>query len=127
VIAELTAACSAFILRFANQTVFEVTPAQDARLQELVAGDGEEPAAAEPFTVEATMAAATRPPRGLRLDRETYASVFSALESGKHVILTGPPGTAKTKLAEAVAEAAARSGRLKRCRRRPMGNCLHTR
>jgi hypothetical protein len=27
------------ILRFANQTVFEVTPAQDARLQELISGD----------------------------------------------------------------------------------------
>jgi MoxR-like ATPase len=71
----------------------------------------EAPVATEPFTVESIVAAATRPPRGLRLDPEIYASVFSALESGKHVILTGPPGTAKTTLAEAVADAAARSGR----------------
>src|SRR5215211_4792709 len=32
---------------------------------------------------------------GLRLDPETYATVVAALEAGKHVILTGPTGTAK--------------------------------
>jgi hypothetical protein len=43
---------------------------------------------------------------GLALAPEIYAQLFAALASGKHVILTGPPGTAKTTLAQAVAEAA---------------------
>jgi MoxR-like ATPase/predicted RNA-binding protein with PUA-like domain len=63
-----------------------------------------------PFTVDSIVRAATREPRALLLDEATYASVFSALESGKHVVFTGPPGTAKTTLAEAVAEAAAEAG-----------------
>jgi MoxR-like ATPase len=49
--------------------------------------------------------------RELLLDDKVYAAVVAALESGKHVILTGPPGTAKTTLAEAVATAAQAAGR----------------
>jgi MoxR-like ATPase len=63
----------------------------------------------EPFTVDSIKRAATEEPRRLELDEEIYASIFSALQSGKHVVLTGPPGTAKTTLAEAVAEAASRA------------------
>lgn len=47
---------------------------------------------------------------GLTLAPEIYAQLFAALASGKHVILTGPPGTAKTTLAQAVAEAARDAG-----------------
>jgi MoxR-like ATPase len=64
---------------------------------------------AEPFTVESIKKAATSEPRRLALDDEIYASIFAALRSGKHVVLTGPPGTAKTTLAEAVAEAATKA------------------
>jgi MoxR-like ATPase len=46
--------------------------------------------------------------RGLVLDDGVVPQVVAALNSGKHVILTGPPGTAKTTLALAVAAAAER-------------------
>jgi MoxR-like ATPase len=47
----------------------------------------------------------------LALDDALLAQVLAALDSGKHIILTGPPGTAKTTLAQLVAELARRSGR----------------
>ena len=43
---------------------------------------------------------------GLELSDDVLAEVLAALECGKHIILTGPPGTAKTTLAHLVAEAA---------------------
>ncbi len=96
------------ILRFANATVHEVDANQERRLRELL---GDAPTdERDPFNVDAIVKAATKPPRRLLLDESIYASVFAALESGKHVILTGPPGTAKTTLAEAVAEAASAAG-----------------
>jgi MoxR-like ATPase len=58
------------------------------------------------LTAAALQARAEAAPYNLLLDSSVYATVVAALESGKHIILTGPPGTAKTTLAQAVAETA---------------------
>ena len=60
------------------------------------------------FDLEALEAAVAA--RRLRIAPEILANVLAALRGGKHVILTGPPGTAKTTLAELVASAAAEAG-----------------
>ena len=70
-------------------------------------GGGTAPAGA--FDVGAVTAAAEA--KGLRMSPAIYAQILAALESGKHVILTGPPGTAKTTLAELIASVAT-EGRL---------------
>jgi MoxR-like ATPase len=49
--------------------------------------------------------------QGLRLPAAAYASVAAALGSGRHVVLTGAPGSGKTTLALAIARAAVTSGR----------------
>ena len=108
------------ILRFANATVFEVTPAQDARLQELLDNGEVVMRTSRPLLPETP--SEPRPPldfealriavadRRLRIEIETLANLVAALRSGKHVIFTGPPGTAKTTLAEIVASVAADAG-----------------
>jgi MoxR-like ATPase len=48
--------------------------------------------------------------RGLSLEDAVYVQVLAALASGKHVILTGPPGTAKTTLAQIVGEVGQEAG-----------------
>jgi MoxR-like ATPase len=60
------------------------------------------------FDVDSVRAAAEE--RGLILTDEIYTQLVAALNSGKHVILTGPPGTAKTTVAQVVAETARDAG-----------------
>jgi MoxR-like ATPase len=69
------------------------------------------PAVTGHFDVEAVRDRAQA--RGLLLSDRIYRQVVAALESGKHIILTGPPGTAKTTLAQVVVEVAAAAGRCK--------------
>lgn len=47
---------------------------------------------------------------GLALPQAVIATLVAALNSGKHVVLTGAPGTAKTTLARLVARVAERAG-----------------
>jgi MoxR-like ATPase len=51
-----------------------------------------------------------RAEHGLELDQGVYRAVVAAIRSGKHVILTGPPGTAKTTLAETICTLAGDAG-----------------
>jgi MoxR-like ATPase len=70
--------------------------------------DGAEALDISELTVDAVMRAVAD--RGLRIRPDVIAQLVAAICSGKHVILTGPPGTAKTTLAELVGSVAAAAG-----------------
>ncbi len=61
------------------------------------------------FDLESLIAAVAR--AKLKISETVLTSVWAALEAEKHVVLTGPPGTAKTSLAEVVADLAVSSSR----------------
>jgi MoxR-like ATPase len=90
--------------RNVQMSIEQITRQQFEKLTKAGGGTGKE---AE-FTLDAVREAGER--AGLNLDSAIYAQLFAALVSGKHVILTGPPGTAKTTLAQAVADAAQAGG-----------------
>lgn len=56
------------------------------------------------LTVAALSAACDR--HGLTFARDVLVAAVAALRSGKHLLLTGPPGTGKTSLAEVIGEVA---------------------
>jgi MoxR-like ATPase len=59
---------------------------------------------AKQFGIDAVRDAAVE--RGLDLPASLYASVVAALQAGKHVVLTGAPGTGKTSLAHVIGQVA---------------------
>jgi MoxR-like ATPase len=62
----------------------------------------------ESLTVDAVLVALAD--QKIELDRELVATAVAAILAGKHVLLTGPPGTAKTSFAVVLAEAADAAG-----------------
>ncbi len=66
------------------------------------------PDVSEAFTADALSKASRG--AGLMLPDAVYERLVTALRSGKHVVLTGPPGTAKTTLAMLAAELAKNAG-----------------
>jgi MoxR-like ATPase len=89
------------------------TPLILRAIEEVDEPPGEDPIPIPTGTFDVASVQAAAESRGLRLGDEIFAHVVAALESGKHVILTGPPGTAKTTLAEIVATVAKDAGRCK--------------
>jgi MoxR-like ATPase len=70
----------------------------------------EEDRIAATFDLETLRARASAPPYNLQITDDVYRAVVAAVQSGKHLILTGPPGTAKTTLAEVLCQLAADAG-----------------
>ena len=66
---------------------------------------------AAPSFVDARAIRAAAEAAGLRLPDGVYANVAAALDAGKHLLLTGAPGSGKTWLALAIARAAAQAGK----------------
>ena len=69
-----------------------------------------QPGSGPEFVAAAAIRAAAES-SGLRLPAGVYANVAAALATGKHLVLTGAPGSGKTTLALAIARAAAQGGR----------------
>jgi MoxR-like ATPase len=80
---------------------------------ETLVGDSSAPPgdALPALTVDAVKSAALAAEPNFELSNDVYASAVAAIESGKHLMLTGPPGTGKTTLAAALCVAALEAGR----------------
>jgi MoxR-like ATPase len=88
-------------------------PDQEPQPEKLGPDDGRaahQPPAQASFDADTLAELAAAPPHELELDQQVYRAVAAAIGSGKHVILTGPPGTAKTTLAELAGRLAGQAG-----------------
>lgn len=79
----------------------EPQPDDDGAVDESEIVDAWKPS--KPFTADDLRQRAESSTHDLHLDESVYRALVAAVLSGKHVILTGPPGTAKTTLAIASA------------------------
>lgn len=84
-----------------------INPLTAAQFEKLIA-QGMPDQEVEPLSRDALKGQAEE--KGLKLSEELFSQVLAALSSGKHIILTGPPGTAKTTFAQAIAETASTAG-----------------
>ena len=89
-----------------NGSFPDASPAPSLRLAGAMRREARDPDA---FVTEHLMALAAE--RGLVFPRHVVAPLVAALDSGKHIMLTGAPGSGKTSLAFLVAELAKRSVR----------------
>jgi len=62
------------------------------------------------FDLDSLRQRASSSPHNLHIDDDVYRAVMAAVQSGRHIILTGPPGTAKTTLAEVLCGLATDAG-----------------
>jgi MoxR-like ATPase len=99
------------VIRAPQGTNFRVTPEQWKALMDLVDGPPVDGAPkVTPTRTTISLAEVRDELDKLVIDDSVVAAIVAALNAGKHVILTGPPGTGKTTLAEAVGRAATKAG-----------------
>jgi hypothetical protein len=100
-----------------EQTLAELTLPVHTPMADLAGAPAPAPAPVAPVvaTAPAFLAGpairAAASARGLQLGEAVFANLAAALAGGRHVVLVGPPGSGKTTLALAVAEAAVAAAR----------------